>query len=54
MVREMHIVVAQATVQKAATIMTADEHVEGYVIVLQNGKPVGIVTERDIVNKVVA
>lgn len=54
MEKEIHTVVTTATVQEAAQVMTADTHVEGYVVILENGKPVGIVTERDIVNKIVA
>jgi CBS domain-containing protein len=48
MTKEIHTVVIQAK------IMANDEHVEGYVIILEGGKPIGIVTEQDIVNKVVA
>jgi CBS domain-containing protein len=54
MAKEIHSVVIQATVREAARIMADDNHLEGYVIVLKDGKPLGIVTERDIVNKVVA
>jgi CBS domain-containing protein len=54
MVKKIHTVDTQATVQDAAQIMAADVQLEGYVVVLERGKPVGIVTERDIVNQVVA
>lgn len=43
-----------ATVRELATAMAADEHYEGYAIILKQSKPIGIVTERDIINKVVA
>ncbi len=42
-----------ATVMEAANIMAADKDYEGYVIILQKGKPIGMVTERDLVNKVI-
>jgi len=42
-----------ATVMEAANIMAADMDYEGYVIILQKGKPIGMVTERDLVNKVI-
>jgi CBS domain-containing protein len=38
----------------AAEAMVQDPHATGYVIVLQQGKPTGIVTERDIIHKVIA
>jgi CBS domain-containing protein len=38
----------------AAEAMTQDPDVAGYVVVLAQGKPTGIVTERDIVHKVIA
>ena len=34
--------------------MAADKNFEGYVVILKNGKPLGIITERDIVNEVTA
>ncbi|MCW4038875.1 MAG: CBS domain-containing protein [Candidatus Bathyarchaeota archaeon] len=42
-----------AKVTEAANLMAADKEYEGYVIILQKGKPKGIVTERDLVNKVI-
>ncbi len=42
-----------AMVMEAANIMAADTDYEGYVIILQKGKPIGMVTERDLVNKVI-
>jgi len=54
MTKEINTVDADATVMDAASIMAADTDYEGYVIILQKGKPIGIVTERDLVNKVIA
>ncbi len=53
MTKEVNTIDYDATVDAAAKIMAADENYEGYVIVLEKGKPTGILTERDIVNKVV-
>ena len=53
MTKEVNTIDYDATVDAAAKIMAADENYEGYVIVLEKGKPMGILTERDIVNKVV-
>ena len=39
---------------KVAKLMAADELYEGYAIVLKEGKPAGMVTERDLVKKVLA
>ncbi len=52
MTKEVNTVDFDATVIEAANIMAVDKDCEGYVIVLQKGKPKGIVTERDLVNKV--
>jgi CBS domain-containing protein len=38
----------------AAQAMAQDPDAAGYVVVLQQGKPTGIVTERDIIHKVIA
>lgn len=54
MTKEVNTVTYNVTVAAAAKLMAADENYEGYVIVLEKGKPMGILTERDIVNKVVA
>jgi len=54
MTRAVNTVDSDATVTTAARIMAADKDFEGYVIILQKGKPIGIVTERDLVNKVIA
>jgi CBS domain-containing protein len=42
------------TVFEASEVMTQDPQANGYVVVLKQGKPTGIVTERDIVQKVVS
>jgi CBS domain-containing protein len=42
------------SVVDAAEAMVQDPDAAGYVVVLKQGKPVGIVTERDIVQKVIA
>ena len=52
MTKEVNTVDYDATVTEAANIMAADVDYEGYVITLRKGKPIGIVTERDLVNKV--
>jgi len=53
MTKEVNTIDYDATVDAAAKIMATDENYEGYVIVLEKGKPMGILTERDIINKVV-
>jgi CBS domain-containing protein len=52
MTKEVNTIDYDAPVTEAASLMAADKECEGYVIVLQKGKPQGIVTERDLVNKV--
>ena len=42
------------TIFEASEVMTQDPQANGYVVVLKQGKPTGIVTERDIVQKVVS
>ena len=54
MTKEINTIDRNTTITEVANVMAADENAEGYVIVLEKGKPVGIVTERDIVNKIVA
>ena len=54
MTKEINTTNGNTTITEVANVMAADENAEGYVIVLEKGKPVGIVTERDIVNKIVA
>jgi CBS domain-containing protein len=53
MTKEVITIDYDATVTDAANIMTVDKDYKGYVIVLQKGKPKGIVTEKDLVNKVI-
>jgi CBS domain-containing protein len=52
MTKEVNTVDYDATVTDAANLMAADKDYEGYVIILRKGKPIGMVTERDLVNKV--
>jgi CBS domain-containing protein len=49
---EVHTIVSTETVTAAAKVMA--EKPGGYLLVLEEGKPIGIVTERDLVNKVLA
>ncbi|UCH37375.1 MAG: CBS domain-containing protein [Candidatus Bathyarchaeota archaeon] len=49
---EVHTIVSTETVTAAAKVMA--EKPGGYLLVLKEGKPIGIVTERDLVNKVLA
>ena len=42
------------TVFETSEVMTPDPQANGYVVVLKQGKPMGIVKERDIVQKVVS
>jgi signal-transduction protein with cAMP-binding, CBS, and nucleotidyltransferase domain len=44
----------QDSVFDAAEAMAHDPDAAGYVVILQQGTPIGIVTERDIVHKVIA
>jgi CBS domain-containing protein len=53
MTKEVTTIDYDANVTDAAKIMTVDKDYRGYVIVLQKGKPKGIVTEKDLVNKVI-
>ena len=53
MTKEVNTIDYDAKVTEAANLMAADKDYEGYVIILQKGKPIGIVTERDLVNKVI-
>ena len=54
MIKEINTINLDATVAEAAKVMAADKSYEGYVIVLKKGEPVGIVTERDVINKALA
>ena len=51
MIKKINTVTFDATVRDGAKVMAADETAEGYAIVLKEGRPVGIITERDIVNR---
>jgi len=52
MTKEVTTIDYDSTASEAANLMATVKVYEGYVIVLQKGKPKGIVTERDLVNKV--
>lgn len=54
MTKEVHTVDFDTSIAEAAKIMANDKKHEGYVIILKKGKPQGIVTERDIINKVIS
>ena len=54
MFKEVNTVDEEMTVTEAAKVMTSDKNFDGYVIILKRGKPTGIVTERDVVNQVIA
>ena len=54
MTKEVNTIDCDSTITEAAIAMAADEKKEGYVICLVKGKPVGIVANIDVVNKVVA
>lgn len=55
MTKEVHTINSEVTVLEAAKAMAEkDGGYQGYLIVLKQGSPVGIVTERDFVTKVLA
>ena len=54
MIKEVNTVGHDETVLEVSKIMAADQSYKGYAVVLKRGKPVGIVTEQDLVNKVMA
>ena len=54
MTKEITTIDHEATIAEVAKVMAADPNFEGYVIILKKGKPVGIITERDIVYEVTA
>ena len=54
MFKEVNTVDEAMTVTEAAKVMAQDTTFDGYVIILKGGKPTGIVTERDVVNQIVA
>ena len=54
MIKETNTIDFDSTVAEATKVMASDTSYGGYVIVLKKGQPVGIVTERDIINKALA
>ena len=52
MIKDVITIDLDASVTDVANVMAADENFGGYVVILEKGRPVGIVTERDIVNKI--
>jgi len=54
MTKKVNTIDCDVKVIEAAIAMSVDEKKEGYVICLVKGKPIGIVANIDIVNKVVA
>ncbi|MFH0748340.1 MAG: CBS domain-containing protein [Candidatus Bathyarchaeota archaeon] len=50
--KTVNTIVKDSTILDTAKSMAEKE--DGYLIVLEEGKPVGIVTERDLVNKILA
>lgn len=54
MTKKVNTIDCDVKVTEAAIAMSVDEKKEGYVICLVKGKPIGIVANIDIVNKVVA
>ena len=54
MTKEINTITYDATITDAAKVMAADKNFEGYVVVLKKSKPLGIITERDLVNEVMA
>jgi CBS domain-containing protein len=54
MTKEINTIDQDATITDAAKVMAADKNFEGYVVILKKGKPLGIITERDIVNEITA
>lgn len=54
MTRKVVTINESASASDVAKIMAEDEMNRGYVLVLREGKPVGIVTRKDLVNKILA
>jgi CBS domain-containing protein len=54
MTKDVKTIDQETTVTETSKVMTADPNYQGYVIILFKGKPIGIVTERDIIHKIVA
>jgi CBS domain-containing protein len=54
MTKEVITIDLDTPVTDVARVMAADKNVGGYVVILEKGRPVGIITERDVVNKITA
>ena len=54
MTKEINTIDYDVTITDAAKVMAADKNFGGYVIILKKGKPLGMITERDIVIEVTA
>ena len=54
MTKEVITIDLDAPVTDVAHVMAADKNFGGYVVILEKGRPVGIITERDVVNKITA
>lgn len=54
MTKEVITIDRDAPVSDVARVMAADKNVGGYAVILEKGGPVGIITERDVVNKITA
>ena len=54
MTKEINTIDYDVTITDAAKVMAADKNFGGYVIILKKGKPLGMITERDIVNEIIA
>jgi CBS domain-containing protein len=54
MMKEVITIDRDAPVTDVARVMAADKNVGGYAVILEKGRPVGIITERDVVNKITA
>ncbi len=54
MEKDVQTINEDATIVEAAKQMSQDGAYKGYLVVLKQGSPVGILTERDLVNKILA
>jgi CBS domain-containing protein len=54
MTKEVITIDLDTPVTDVARMMAADKNFGGYVVILEKGRPVGIITERDVVNKITA
>jgi CBS domain-containing protein len=52
MSKEVVTIDLDASLTDVARVMAADKNFGGYVVILEKGRPVGIITERDVVNKI--